>query len=190
MGPFITQACFLLLPPVLFAATLYMLYARVVRALGGERFSVITPVWTTRAFVFGDVLCLNIQSIGAGLTPNVNLARIGDAIIIGGLGLQVLIFAAFLGCCLVFHIRFRADLQKNKRASDLPWRSCFRMLYATSLLIQARNIFRMIEYAMGSDGYLFRNEWPTYTFDGILMVIVMICFLMWYPSRIHAVASL
>ena len=63
------------------------------------------------------------------------------------------------------------------------------MLYATSLLIQVRNIFRMVEYAMGSDGYLFRNEWPTYTFDGALMLIVMICFLIWYPSQFDAVRS-
>ncbi|KAF3041892.1 hypothetical protein E8E12_005220 [Didymella heteroderae] len=96
MVPFIVQAVFLLLPPVLFAATLYMVYARVVRSVQGQRFSIITPRWTTRIFMIGDWLCLNIQSGGAGLTPRAHLAHIGDAIIIAGLGLQVLIFAAFL----------------------------------------------------------------------------------------------
>lgn len=189
MGPFITQATFLLLPPVFFAATLYMVYARVVRSLEGERFSMIPCVWTTRAFVLGDIICLNIQSTGAGLTPNARLAKIGDAIIIAGLALQVLMFTAFLACCLVFHVRFRADEQRTKSTSDLPWVSCLGMLYVTSLLIQVRNIFRMVEYAMGTDGYLFRNEWPSYTFDGILMLLVMICFVVWHPTHFQATSN-
>lgn len=143
----------------------------------------ITPCWTIRGFVIADMLCLSIQSGGAGLTPKPNLARTGDAIIIAGLGLQVLIFAAFLMCCLVFHVRFRAHLKQTKDSSHPPWQSCLRMLYATSLLIQVRNVFRMIEYAMDSDGYLFNNEWPTYTFDGGLMLLVMVCFLVWYPRQ-------
>jgi hypothetical protein len=44
----------------------------------------------------------------------------------------------------------------------------------------------MVEYAMGSGGYLFRNEWPTYTFDGGLMLVVMICYLVWYPKQFQA----
>lgn len=186
MGPFIVQAVFLLLPPVLFAATLYMVYARVVRSVQGERFSMITPRWTTRIFVIGDWLCLNIQSGGAGLTPKSHLAHIGDVIIIAGLGLQVLMFAAFLLCCVAFHIRFRAHLKHTKGSSHLPWQSCLGMLYATSLLIQVRNIFRMVEYAMGSGGYLSRNEWPTYTFDGGLMLVVMICYLVWFLKQFQA----
>ena len=189
MAFFIIQAIFLLLPPVLFAATLYMVYGRVVRSVGGERFSMISPLWTTRFFVIADVACLNIQSTGASLTPKEHLARIGDAIIIAGLGLQVLIFAAFLVCCLVFHARFQAHLRRSKNECDLPWQACLGMLYVTSLLIQVRNVFRMVEYAMGSNGYLFRNEWPTYTFDGALMLVVMICFLIWYPSQFDAVRS-
>lgn len=35
VGPFVVQAVFLLLPPVLFAATLYTVYARVVRSVRG-----------------------------------------------------------------------------------------------------------------------------------------------------------
>lgn len=183
MGPFIVQAIFLLLPPVLFAATLYVVYARVVRAVGGHRFSIIPPHWVTRVFVLGDLLCLNIQSSGAGLTPKPKLASIGDATIIAGLGLQVLMFAAFLVCCSIFHVRLRAHLVRVKRVSNLPWQSCLGMLYVTSLLIQLRNVFRMVEYAMNSEGYLVRMEWPMYAFDGAPMLVVMTCFLLWYPDQ-------
>lgn len=68
MGPFIVQAVFLLLPPNFFAATLYMVYARVVRSVHGDRFSMIAPRWTTRTFVIGDFLRLNPRSTHAKST--------------------------------------------------------------------------------------------------------------------------
>lgn len=40
------------------------------------------------------------------------------------------------------------------------------MLYATSGLIMLRNIFRVVEYAMGQEAYLLSNEWCVYIFDG------------------------
>jgi hypothetical protein len=40
----------------------------------------------------------------------------------------------------------------------------------------------MVEYAMGEDGYLFKNEWVAYVFDGVLMWLVMVGMLVWYPS--------
>lgn len=38
---------------------------------------------------------------------------------------------------------------------------------------------------MGQDGYLLKNEWPTYVFDGALMLLVMIVFFIWYPSQLQ-----
>jgi hypothetical protein len=184
LGAFILQAVFLLLPPVLFAASLYMVYSRVVHAVSGERFSTISPRWTTRVFVLGDLMCLNIQSAGAGLTPHAKVARIGDGIIVAGLGLQVLMFAVFLVFCVRFHRRFAKHVDEMRVVVHVPWEQCLRMLYATSLLIQVRNVFRMVEYIMGSDGYLFSNEWPTYALDAALMLLVMVAFFVSYPSQL------
>lgn len=64
------------------------------------------------------------------------------------------------------------------------------MLYATSALILIRCIFRIIEYAMGSEGYLLAHEWPLYIFDALLMVATMAIFYVWYPSQIQQVKSL
>lgn len=189
MGPFIVQAVFLLLPPVLFAATLYMEYARVVRSLQRDRSSIITPRWTTRIFLLGDLLCLNIQSGGAGLTPRPNLVKIKNAIILAGLGLQVLMFIVFLGCCIAFQIRFRTHTRRSRHPSDLPWQSSFWMIYATSLLIQVRNIFRVVEYAMGSEGYLFGHEWPTYTFDAALMLAAIVILFARRPRQFRMVSD-
>jgi hypothetical protein len=179
---YLLQALFLLLPPVLFAASLYMVYSRIVRSVDGARFSLISPQLFTRIFVLGDWVCLNIQSTGGGLTANEKHKDIGDVIVVAGLGLQILIFAGFMYCCVSFHIRFKKHLNENREQVHVPWEGVIYMLYANSLLISVRNVFRLVEYAMGKGSYLFAHEWPTYVFDGALMAIVMLGFAVRYPD--------
>ncbi|KAF2821500.1 RTA1-domain-containing protein [Ophiobolus disseminans] len=183
--PFLLQGVFLLLPPVLFAATLYMVYSRLVRSVHGERFSPISMRWCTRFFVFGDFTCLNIQSTGAGLLGKPKNVKIGNAIISAGVGLHCVVFVGFMYCCVVFHSRFRAHLAASGERTNVPWEPILKMLYATSFIILARNIFRLAEYVMGKDGYLLVNEWPVYVFDGVLMLIVMAVFFVWYPDQLQ-----
>ncbi|KAI4679606.1 uncharacterized protein J4E84_008127 [Alternaria hordeiaustralica] len=183
--PFLLQAIFLLLPPCLFAGTLYMVYSRVVRATHGERFSYVSPRWCTRIFIAGDLLCLNIQSTGAGFLPKPKLVNAGNGVIVTGLGLQVLIFAGFMWCCVLFHRKFSLHLRNTGQTVDVPWESVLWMLYGTSVLISIRNIFRLVEFIAGHDGYLNSNEWPVYVFDGVLMLLVMISFYIWYPPQLQ-----
>lgn len=166
-----------------------MVYSRVVRAVRGEAFSLISPRWTTRLFIIGDLVTLNIQSSGAGLLSNPDLVLIGDYIVVAGLGLQVLMFAAFVYCCATFNVRFRAHEDKSGRPSGGSWQSCLNMLYATSLLILVRNIYRMAEFIMGNNGYLLQKEWPTYVFDAALMLLVMVGFFIWYPHNLRSSAG-
>lgn len=187
--PYIVQAIFLLLPPVLFAASLYMVYSRLIRAVQGDRFSLISPRWTTWIFVVGDFLCLSIQSNGSGLLVKAKTATLGNYIIVAGLGIQVLMFAGFILCCLTFNMRFRAHTIQTGGVADVPWQSYLNMLYSTSLLVLARNIYRVIEFIMGQNGWLIQNEWPLFAFDGALMLLVMIIFFIWYPSQLQPSAS-
>lgn len=179
------QSLFLLLPPVLFAASLYMVYSRLVRAAHADRFSPISLKWCTRIFVFGDFSCLNIQSTGAGLTAKPKNAKIGEAIISTGIALHCLVFVGFIYCCACFHARFNKHLKAGGEGTAVPWKRILKMLYITSALILIRNVFRLAEYIMGRDGYLLVNEWPVYVFDGVLMLIVMASFLIWYPDQLQ-----
>ncbi|KAI9661676.1 MAG: hypothetical protein M1821_008914 [Bathelium mastoideum] len=188
LAPYLIQAIFLLLPPVLFAATLYMVYSRVVRAVQGERFSLLSPRWTTAIFIFSDFQSLSIQSNGAGLLDRPRTVHIGDYIIIAGLAIQIVMFAGFMLCCLTFNHRLRVHIAETGSASGIPWQPCLKMLYAASLAILARNIYRVIEFITGQNGYLLDHEWPTYVFDGALMLLVMIGFLIWHPSKLSFTA--
>ena len=162
-----------------------MVYSRVVRAVHGESFSFISPRWTTAIFILSDSICLSIQSNGGGLLVKPSTVLVGDYIIVAGLGLQILMFAGFMLCCMTFNIRFRAHIAETGTTSDIPWQSCLNMLYLTSLAILVRNIYRVIEFIMGQNGYLLNNEWATYVFDGSLMLLVMISFFIWYPSQLQ-----
>ncbi|CAO2651437.1 Nn.00g040070.m01.CDS01 [Neocucurbitaria sp. VM-36] len=187
--PYLLQAIFILLPPCLFAGTLYMIYSRVVRALHGSSFSLISPRWCTRIFVAGDFLCLNIQSGGAGCLPHEKLAKYGNGIIVAGLALQVVIFTGFMYCCLVFHRRFRTHLAREGRTVDGQWEAVLGMLYVTSVVISVRNVFRLVEFVAGHESYLFLNEWPVYVFDGVLMLVVMVVYYVWYPPQLQPTSS-
>ncbi|KAH7355509.1 RTA-like protein [Pyrenochaeta sp. MPI-SDFR-AT-0127] len=162
-----------------------MVYSRVVRAIHGEHFSLITPRWCTWFFVGGDLLCLNIQSTGAGFLPKPHLEKVGNGVIVAGLMLQVLIFAGFMYCCLLFHRNFRTHLAGTGGSVNIPWESVLNMLYGTSVIISIRNIFRLVEFIAGHDSYLFKNEWPVYVFDGVLMLVIMIVFYIWYPPQLQ-----
>ncbi|KAM0551719.1 hypothetical protein ACHAPJ_008286 [Fusarium lateritium] len=182
---YIMQALFLLLPPVFFAATIYMVYSRVVRAVDGQHCSPISARWTTRLFVLGDFITFNIQSNGGGLLASEKLAHIGNIIVIAGLIAQILLFLGFVVCCVVFHKRFRAHLRQTSIPVEVPWKSCLGMLYFTSALILVRNIFRVVEFVMDKEGYLQQKEWPTFVFDSALMLLVMIAFYIWYPDNLR-----
>lgn len=181
------QSIFLLLAPILFAASLYMTLGRVIRAVDGEKYSIIRSKWITGIFVTGDVVSFMIQGGGAGMlvkADSVSSHDLGQNIIIGGLIFQILIFGIFCAVSLSFHVRFTRNGLVNCYL-DVPWEAVLMMLYATSGLIMVRNVFRVVEYAMGQDGYLLSNEWCVYVFDGVLMFLSMVFFALRYPNRLY-----
>ena len=73
----------------------------------------------------------------------------GENVIIGGLVVQILFFSCFVVVAGVFHARLlRIPTAKSKQVESL-WRSSMYSLYAGSILIWIRCVFRLIEYAQG-----------------------------------------
>jgi hypothetical protein len=61
------QTLLILLGPALFAASIYMILARLIRYLGAEDYALVRTTWMTKIFVAGDVLSFLGQS--AGMSP-------------------------------------------------------------------------------------------------------------------------
>jgi RTA1 like protein len=184
--PFVIQNFFILLAPALFAASIYMVLGRIIRAVRGENLSVIPVRWLTRVFVFGDLLSFGIQGGAAGLMVTGKNVDLGNKIVIAGLILQAISFGLFILTTIVFQVRIlKFPTPESYNNPDIPWRQNLNGLYAMSVLVIIRSIFRVVEYSMGNDGYPLNNEWTLYIFDSVPMFLVMVAFYFRYPSKIR-----
>lgn len=138
----------------------------------------------TKLFVLGDWLSLMVQGNAAGQTSKEKTRKIGEIIITAGLFIQVIVFGFFIVAAVVFHKRMRQDLTKRSEIRpNIPWRQGLYMIYACSILIMFRSIFRIVEYITGTQAYLLSHEWPMYTFDAAPMWAVQLIFLVWFPHH-------
>lgn len=154
LPPYIIQALLILLAPIFFAATAYMILGRIIYGLGAESYSILRINWITKIFVGGDILCFLTQLVGAGMLSGANDLsgkKRGERVILVGLILQIVIFLFFLLTALMFHKRMRAHPKGDFFAHGHHWERFLFMLYGVSIMITLRNIFRAIEYALGGE---------------------------------------
>ena len=187
--PYILQSVVILVAPALFAASIYMCLGRIIRRTKGEQYSAIRSTLLTKIFVFGDVFSFLVQSSGAGMMVSGDKAKLGERIVIAGLLIQVIMFGLFATVAVLFHVRMRRASSLGCDNFDIPWERGLHMLYAVSILIMTRSVYRVIEYAMGHDGYLLTHEWTLYVFDATLMLGTSVIFYIWYPSWIQPAAD-
>ncbi|RHZ66722.1 RTA1 domain-containing protein [Aspergillus thermomutatus] len=185
LGPYIIQSVFILLGPVLFAASVYMVLGRLIRSIQAEKHSVIRVNWLTKIFVASDVLSFLVQGSGAGLMANGSSADMGNNIVIAGLVIQVLMFGLFMITSFVFERRMNHAPSGHVFDAEVPWKTHLHVLDAVSALILIRSVFRVIEYAGGQDGYLLGHEWTMYIFDSVPMVAAMALWGVWHPGVIQ-----
>jgi hypothetical protein len=110
--------------------------------------------------------------------------KLGTTVIEGGLGLQIIFFGVFVLAATIFH--WRMWRSPTPRSIDINWQRHMTALYATSLLILIRSIFRLIEFSSGFDGPLLRKEVYIYVFDAVLMLFVMLIMNWIHPSEIKS----
>ncbi|RAL17610.1 RTA1 domain-containing protein [Aspergillus homomorphus CBS 101889] len=182
---YILQSVFILLGPVLLAASVYMVLARLIRSVGAEKYSLVRITWLTKTFVTGDIVSFLVQGQGSGLMATDGLENIAKGIVICGLVIQIFVFGFFIVTCMVFEKRM-----KRAPTSEVPYTHHLYPLYAVSWLIMVRSIFRVLEYAMGQKGYLLVNEWPLFVFDAVPMVSVMVIWGYWHPGSIQQESTL
>jgi hypothetical protein len=131
-----------------------MFLGRIIRATGCGSYSMIRPNWLTKIFVMGDVVCFLIQALGAGILSNADDKKkrdLGQSIILVGLVVQNIIFGLFMIVAMVFHLRVRKRSAGKTIFCKFNWQRYMFMLYTTSIIITVRNLFRVIEYAMGGE---------------------------------------
>jgi hypothetical protein len=186
--PYIIQNVFLLVAPALFAASIYMILGRIILLTDGESHSFIRRTWLTKLFVTGDVFSFLMQSTGGALMAtsdgDADKSSMGENIIIGGLFVQLIVFGLFIVVTGIFHYRMRLLPTNKAMKKEVQWEKYISVLYATSLFIMIRSVFRVVEYLQGHQGELLTTEAYLYVFDATLMWIVMAIMNWWHPGVI------
>ncbi|KAI9045307.1 RTA1 like protein-domain-containing protein [Aspergillus affinis] len=126
------------------------------------------------------------QMLRAGImVTGANGMSVGEDVVTAGLFIQIAFFGLFIATATMFLWR----MQRNRSAArltmpGLPWRKHLLVLYAASLLIMTRSVFRVAEYIQGNDGYLLRHEVFLYVFDALLMFVQTALLFLSHPSEL------
>jgi hypothetical protein len=112
----------------------------------------------------------------------------GSHLVVGGLFVQLVFFGCFIAVAMHFDVVMRKVPNSQARIA-VPWRKHLVALYAASVLIMVRSIFRVVEYVQGFSGYLLSHEAYLYMFDSLLMFCVMVIFNIVHPSEVVALVN-
>lgn len=185
LNPYLVQTLLILLGPALLAASIYMVLGRLIRLLDAHEYSVVRTNWLTKIFVTGDVLSFLAQSAGGGIlakADSVDSQKMGENVILGGLGIQIAFFGFFIVTTVIFHVRIAKNPTPRSYSVTGNWKRQLIALYASSVLIMVRSVFRMIEFGAGYDSILMKNEVYLLVLDGLLMFLVAVIFVWSHPS--------
>jgi hypothetical protein len=113
------------------------------------------PGRVVTTFVAADGLCEMLMGTGVGQVVNYDKptrVKIGGALIKAGLLLQIFLFLGFVTVVLKFH--------SNVKKANLVgrWTTVLWVLYTSAFVISVRCLYRSVEYWMGIDGPIYRNE--------------------------------
>ncbi|KAK1148198.1 hypothetical protein N8T08_010843 [Aspergillus melleus] len=119
LGLYIAQSVCLLLPPSLYAATIYMIYGRIVLYAQSPGLSVIAPGKVTKIFVVGDFFAFLFQASGGGMMAIESMAKMGQNIAIAGLFIQLIFFGVFFAISVMFCRRL--ERSKGVQMLHMPY---------------------------------------------------------------------
>ncbi|CAI4563469.1 BDC_1c_G0031410.mRNA.1.CDS.1 [Saccharomyces cerevisiae] len=175
LTPFIIQSVLLLIAPAFYAATIYMLFGRLLLTLQCEKLMLVSDRFGTTFFVMGDVISFILQAAGGGIMATANGRVTGSHLAVSGLATQI----AFFGFFILNEIQFTA---KVHRVCPFYWKISRKWLIfnlsliISSLFIMVRSIVRLIEFIEGSNGFIISHEVFIYVFDATPMFLTAVTF--------------
>ncbi|KAL4966985.1 RTA1 domain-containing protein [Aspergillus stella-maris] len=164
---YVCQSKFIILPPSLYAATIYMTYGRIVTYIDKPHLTIIRPQKVTKVFVIGDVSAFLLQLAGGGMQTINSMRNIGQKILVIGLLVQLIFFGFFLYVSGNFQNRLRQC--GYGWFGGGRWRRLLHILLLVSVLVI---------------GYLYSHEAYAYLFDAIPMFFVQAVFHFYHPGKI------
>lgn len=168
----------------LLAATIYMTLGRLIRALDAVESAFMSPRWVTKIYVVIDIASFCCQMAGSAMQSSGDPSgvKLGRTIVMAGLGVQLGAFAIFIMNVAIFHRRLTLRPTEISVQVDKEWRRAMWMLYTVSALIVVRSAFRLVEFAEGNEGTIYKTEAYIYVFDASLMFAVVVVMAILHPG--------
>jgi hypothetical protein len=141
----------------------------------------------TLLFVLGDILSFLVQITGAmmcGTEMSAQTQKLGTKVYMAGVGVQLLFIAIFLGLTIKFQLMLRN--RRPESANEPPTSACLQLLYTlytVLTLIAFRNFYRLAEFSAGFESSITKQEWYTFVFDSVPMLLALLCFNLFHPGR-------
>ncbi|KAI6044656.1 RTA1 like protein-domain-containing protein [Pisolithus marmoratus] len=179
---FLFQQLLILLSPAAFLAFNYILYGRFVANCVEPSYSWVPARKVATWFVISDLTTFLIQMAGGGIqtSKNTSTDKLGANVMLAGLALQAGSFGFFILLFLHVYSRIRAD---GISPSKEPWGPIVPTLLFSSAMFMVRCIYRTIELAQGSGGYLMTHELWFYLLDTLPLVIGISVYIPFWPSK-------
>ncbi|KIW12589.1 hypothetical protein PV08_09867 [Exophiala spinifera] len=182
------SSSYIVISPIFVCASLYLLLTRLIRATlpngPAQSFFRIRPSWLGRVFITSDVFSFLTQCSGSGIASSGNwegnMKDIGTNVLLVGLALQLATFTVFL----VVMARF---VRRVNRRQDTGFETGVKKVIVgasiASGFVQIRSIYRVVEFAVGIDGYLFNHEWCLYVLEAMPMFFALAVLAWYHPIR-------
>lgn len=158
---FVVQYFFIVCAPVFFSAAIYVVLVRFINK-AGRQYAPLPPKVIIIVFVVLDVVTTGIQVAGAALIgtaeSNGKDSSTANNILLAGLAIQVFSFAVFFAILCACIWRVWHQKSSNAWVGSSQAQLLMLALVTTSILIELRTIFRLIETAQGVFGYLSSHE--------------------------------
>ncbi|KAH8725241.1 RTA1 like protein-domain-containing protein [Phaeosphaeriaceae sp. PMI808] len=197
MNNFLVNLIPLTIAPALLTAGIYLCLGRVIVAIGSEN-SRLKPKLYTYIFIGCDLLALVLQAIGGGMAATARDSkgsRRGVDIMIAGLISQVITMTLFLALWADFVLRTRRArlsgslsrtqpplydrLRSDKNFTRFQW-----SLFAATILIFVRCIYRVAELWNGFNGHLANDEVTFMIFEGPMIIAAVTALTVLHPGRV------
>ncbi|KIY48280.1 hypothetical protein FISHEDRAFT_59083 [Fistulina hepatica ATCC 64428] len=178
-GWLIGQQVLIACSPAAFLAFNYMVYGRIVTQCIGARHSVIRPNRVAVIFVSSDVITLLVQAGGASLMVSADHAKLGQHVFLIGLILQAISYLVFFSLFVRAIISVKSE--KVATGKEIWWKGVW-VLFASSLPIIVRCIYRCIQVGLGRTNKLSTDEVWFYCLDALPLFLCIVIYVAVWPG--------
>ncbi|KAJ2440757.1 hypothetical protein IWW46_003821, partial [Coemansia sp. RSA 2440] len=165
---FICMNLFLLLPPNALALFNYKAIGEIVRvsAIQSPKFW-LRPRFIVWFYFASDIFTFILQSTGASMTSQDDLADTGKWICFTGLAIQLAFLTSFIAIIVIVQRNRLCTVDKSPRDEDCVQakKQLMKIMFVTTALLYVRTVYRLIEFADGYGGKIYSAEWAFWVFD-------------------------